>query len=117
MRIVADLKVGDNVAVTRNFDRLYVTVTVDKVTATQAVMSDGSRWLKSNDNKVGGSYRDHITTVEDGASRNAQHDEEILRVRSVSRLNDFSFRTLSDEQLARAISIIEEYEATVKQSA
>lgn len=103
-----DVKVGDVVGVSgRTFAIGLDKRTVSRVTKTQVVLDDGSRWLKR-----GGKVGDHEWSREWAAPWDEeQHQEMVARVtreRLANELRLRSYRNLSLDQLQRIEAIFKE---------
>ena len=108
---VPSLKVGDSVGVSNRHNDGCSILQVAKRTATQVILSDGSRWNKYGRNiGVKGSLfgRSLLLTVADAKDRIAEYHKEIARAKLVNQFRAIEWRELSDGQLLRIIEIAQE---------
>lgn len=104
------LAVGDTVGVANRHDAGATLLKVTKRTATQVVLSDGSRWNKRGTEIGDGSkwYRRYLMTSKEAEERISDYAETREHASLASRLEKFRFRDLDIDTLKKLCKILEE---------
>jgi hypothetical protein len=108
---VLELKVGDRVGVMNSggWNPLAEIKTVTKKTATQVVLSDGTRWNKYGRMIGEGSswHRGFLMTVEEAEKRRADELQRRARLKLIQEVRDFDWKNVSDEGLRVILQVAE----------
>ena len=104
------IKVGDAIGISEQYRSAVLKVT--KRTATQIVLSDGSRWSLSRGRKVGASTWDYSSLVseKDARARIEELKNENEKRKAHNRLREYAWRDLSLDQLMKFTALLDEVE-------
>jgi hypothetical protein len=117
-----DLELGQKVVVANyhSWQRsLFTFREVTKLTATQVTLSNGKRYLLRNGDEMGTNYGTHIVknystnewmTWEEGEAGNKVIQEELDTKELVRKMQDYSWKSVSFEDLKQIDSILQKYD-------
>lgn len=110
----AALQVGQEVGINERFQASIVTVA--KRTATQLIMSDGSRWTIKRGSRVGATTWSYgsLYGAEETRALIRQRNHEKAAIQAAKRLSGYPWRNLNREQLQRIEAFVAEVQAAAK---